>query len=80
MTATKFNNATHGFSESKNHKKFKEPTLLSKEIFLNLCYMLSSTIYVPAENLTDLLLTIRQDNKYFYGHLNNLKVVNLIGL
>ena len=42
--------------------------------------MLSSTIYVPAENLTDLLLTIKQDNKYFFGYLNHLKVVNLLGL
>jgi len=40
--------------------------------------MISSTIYMPAENLTDFLLNIKQDNKYFYRHLNNLKVVKLL--
>ena len=52
---------------------------MAKQIFLNLCYMLSSTIYVQAENLTDFLITIKQENKYFYGHQNNLKIVKFIG-
>jgi hypothetical protein len=42
--------------------------------------MLSSTIYVSAENLTDLLSTIKEDSKYLFSNLNQLKVINYSGL
>lgn len=41
--------------------------------------MLASTIYIDAKNVTDFLITTKQENKYFYGHQKFLKIVKFMG-